>query len=211
MGIPLYLICCFSLTAFNIFCLYFIFFIFYLFIYLFILEIHVLLFIYLWLCWVFVSVWGLISSCGEWGPLFIAVHGPLTVAASLIAEHRLQTRRLSNCGSRAQLLRGMWDLSRPGHEPVSPALAGRFSTTAPPGKPLYFIFDCLINMCFGMFLLGFILYGTLCASWTWLTISFPILGKFSTIISSNIFSIPLFFSSSSGTPIIWLLVRLMLS
>ena len=37
--------------------------------------------------------------------------------------------------SRAQLLRGMWDLPRPGLEPVSPALAGRFSTTAPPGKP----------------------------------------------------------------------------
>ena len=69
------------------------------------------------------------SSCGEWGPLFIAVRGPLTVSASLAAEHRLQTRRLSNCGSRAQLLRGMWDLPRPGHEPVSPALAGRFSTT----------------------------------------------------------------------------------
>ena len=32
-------------------------------------------------------------------------------------------------------LRGMWDLPRPGLEPVSPALAGRFSTTAPPGKP----------------------------------------------------------------------------
>ena len=31
----------------------------------------------------------------------------------------------------------MWDLPRPGLEPVSPALAGRFSTTAPPGKPLY--------------------------------------------------------------------------
>ena len=28
----------------------------------------------------------------------------------------------------------MWDLPRPGLEPVSPALAGRFSTTAPPGK-----------------------------------------------------------------------------
>ena len=38
------------------------------------------------------------SSCGKWGPLFIAVRGPLTVAASLVAEHRLQTRRLSNCG-----------------------------------------------------------------------------------------------------------------
>ena len=29
----------------------------------------------------------------------------------------------------------MWDLPRPGLEPMSPALAGRFSTTAPPGKP----------------------------------------------------------------------------
>ena len=28
----------------------------------------------------------------------------------------------------------MWDLPRPGLEPVSPALAGIFSTTAPPGK-----------------------------------------------------------------------------
>ena len=76
------------------------------------------------------------SSCGKQGPLFIAVHGPLTIAASLVAEHRLQTCRLSNCGSQAQLLHGMWDLPRPGLEPVSPALAGRFSTTAPPEKPL---------------------------------------------------------------------------
>ena len=75
------------------------------------------------------------SSCGERGPLLIAARGPLTVAASLVAEHRLQTRRLSSCGSRAQLLRGMWDLPRPGLEPVFPALAGRFSTTVPPGKP----------------------------------------------------------------------------
>ena len=74
------------------------------------------------------------SSCGKRGPLFIAVRGPLTIAASPAAEHRLQTRRLSNCGSRAQPLRGMWDLPRPGLEPVSPALAGRLSTTAPPGK-----------------------------------------------------------------------------
>ena len=94
------------------------------------------LFIYL-----FLAVLGLcfcaraFSSCGKWGPLFIAVHGPLTIAASLVAEHRLQTRRLSSCGSRAQSLRRMWDLPRPGLEPVSPALAGRFSTTVPPGKP----------------------------------------------------------------------------
>ena len=75
------------------------------------------------------------SSCSKRGPLLIAVRRPLTIAASLVAEHRLQTRRLSKCGSRAQSLRGMWDLPRPGLEPVSPALAGRLSTTAPPGKP----------------------------------------------------------------------------
>ena len=75
------------------------------------------------------------SSRGKWGPLLIAVRGPLTIAASLVAEHRLQTRRLSSCGSRAQSLRGMRDPPRPGLEPVSPAPAGRLSTTAPPGKP----------------------------------------------------------------------------
>ena len=86
------------------------------------------------------------SSCGKWGPLFIAVRGPLFIAAPPAAGHRLQTRRLSSCGSRAQPLRGMWDLPRPGLEPVSPALAGRFSTTAPPGKPVSIkLYDLLYN------------------------------------------------------------------
>ena len=84
-------------------------------------------------------------SCGERGPLFIAVRGPLTIAASPVAEHRLQTRRLSSCGSWAQVLRGMWDPPRRGLEPVSPALAGRFSTTAPPGKPCRCIFDVFVG------------------------------------------------------------------
>ena len=74
-------------------------------------------------------------SCGKRGPLFIAVRGPPTIAASPAVEHRLQTRRPSSRGPRAQSLRGMWDPPRPGLEPASPALAGRFSTTAPPGKP----------------------------------------------------------------------------
>ena len=101
-----------------------------------------LLFFFLIFIYLFLAVLGLrfcvraFSSCGKRGPLFIAVRGPLTIVASLVAEHRLQTRRLSNCGSRAQLLRGVWDPPRPGLEPVSPELAGRLSTTAPPGKPL---------------------------------------------------------------------------
>ena len=57
------------------------------------------------LIYLFLAVFGLrfcvraFSSCGKRGPLFIAVRGPLTIAASLV-EHRLQTRRLISCGSR---------------------------------------------------------------------------------------------------------------
>ena len=62
--------------------------------------------IYLFL-YLFLAVLGLrfcaraFSSCGKRGPLFIAARRPLTIAASLVAEHRLQTRRLSSCGSQA--------------------------------------------------------------------------------------------------------------
>ena len=78
--------------------------------------------IYLFLAVLGLRFWArAFSSCGKWGPLFIAVRGPLIIVASLVAEHRLQARRLSSCGSRAQLLRGMWDLPRPGLEPMFPA------------------------------------------------------------------------------------------
>ena len=86
------------------------------------------------MCWVFVSVRGLslVAASGGYSSSWCV---GLSLSQPLVAEHRLQTRRLSSCGSRAQLLRSMWDLPRPGLEPMSPALAGRFSTTAPPGKP----------------------------------------------------------------------------
>ena len=71
------------------------------------LYIHTFLFFFFKYIYLFLAVLGLhfcaraFSSCGEWGPLLIAVRGPLTIAASLVAERRLQTRRLSSCGSRA--------------------------------------------------------------------------------------------------------------
>ena len=76
---------------------------------------------------------------------------------------------------------------------------------------LCLIFVNLINMCLGGVHLGFILFGTLWVSWAWVTISFPILGKFSTLISSSIFSWPFFLSSSSGTPTIRILGHVTLS
>ena len=67
----------------------------------------ILPFIYLFILFIylFLAVLGLrfcakpFSSCGERGPLFIAVRGPLTVVATPVAEHKLQTRKLSSCGS----------------------------------------------------------------------------------------------------------------
>ena len=53
-----------------------------------------------------------LSSCGLWA-----------------LEHTL-----GSCGTGAWLLCSMWDLTQPGIEPVSPALAGGFLSTVPPGK-----------------------------------------------------------------------------
>ena len=77
--------------------------------------------------------------------------------------------------------------------PFSPDCKARTICTP---KMFCLIFVNLINMCLGVFCLGFILFGTLWVSWTWVIISFTILGKFSTIISSSIFSWSFFLSSS---------------
>ena len=45
----------------------------------------------------------------------------------------------------------MWDLCRPGFELVSPALAGGFLTTAPPGKSL---FEAILIKTFKLFAQG---------------------------------------------------------
>ena len=70
---------------------------------------------------------------------------------------------------------------------------------------LCLIFISSVNMCLGLFHLGFTLFGTLWVSWTWWAISFSILGKSSTIISSSMYSFPFFLSTSSGTPMIKML------
>ena len=56
-----------------------------------------------------------------------------------------------------------------------------FSLTAFNIFSLNLIFVSLVNICPSVFLIGFILYETLCTSWTWLTISFPTLERFLTI------------------------------
>ena len=95
-------------------------------------------FLSFWLCWVFVSVRGLSLVAASGG------HSSSRCAGLSLSWPLLLRSRSSRCAGsvvvaqRAQLLCGMWDLPRPGLEPVSPALAGRLSTTAPPGKPSLF-------------------------------------------------------------------------
>ena len=77
---------------------------------------------------------------------------------------RVVARGLSNCGTRAQLLHGMWHLPGPGLEPMSPALAGGFLITALRGKPSIHIFKgkpCCLKETWCLFwpeLSNFILY-----------------------------------------------------
>ena len=71
---------------------------------------------------------------------------------------------------------------------------------------LCLVFVSLISMCLGMFLLGFILYGTLCVSWTWLTISFS--GEIFNYNLFKIFLIPFLFLFFFWDPSIRMLVHL---
>ena len=50
---------------------------------------------------------------------------------------------------------------------------------------LSLIFAVLITVCLGVVFFGLILFGNLNTSWTWMSISFPSSGMFSTIISSK--------------------------
>ena len=76
---------------------------------------------------------------------------------------------------------------------------------------LYFTFGILIVMCLGVNLFGLIFFGTLCASWIYMSTSFTNLGVFSMISFSNKFSISYSLSSPSSTPTMQMSVRLMLS
>ena len=60
----------------------------------------------------------------------------------LLGSMGFMVHGLSSCGILAQLPSGMWDLPGLGIKPVSPALAGGFFTTGPPGKsqrPLFLL------------------------------------------------------------------------
>ena len=110
------------------------------------------LFVCFWLFWVFVAARGLslVAASGGYSSLWCAGFS----LRWLLLLRSMGSRRggFSSCGMWAQqswhtglVLRGMWDLPRPGLKPASPELAGRFLTTAPPGKSLFVLFFSLVH------------------------------------------------------------------
>ena len=97
------------------------------------LHLLLLLFIYFWLCWVFVAA-HVFSSCGARA----SHHG----GVSSYGAQALGLEGFSSCSSGVLEcgLSSCGTLPRLGIEPVSPALAGRFFATKPPEKPPSFSF-----------------------------------------------------------------------
>ena len=89
---------------------------------------------------------GLFSSCGAWAPhcsgFSYCRAQALGCTSSIIVAHGLNRcgyraleHRFSSCGAQAQLPCGMWDLPRPGIEPMFPALAGGILPLSHQGNP----------------------------------------------------------------------------
>ena len=95
---------------------------------------------YFWLHWVFVAARGLSLVAASRGYSSLRCAGFSLWWLLLLQSTGSRRTGFSSCGSQAQLLRGIWDLPGPGLKPMSPALAGRFLTTVPTGKPSKYIF-----------------------------------------------------------------------
>ena len=86
--------------------------------------------IYLWLCQVFVAAQA-VSSCSEWGCSSFQSEGFSFWQLLLLQSTGSECTGFRNCGARTG---GVCNLPRPGIEPMSLALAGRFLSTVLPGK-----------------------------------------------------------------------------
>ena len=101
-----------------------------------------------WLHWVFIAACGLSVVAERRGYsslrclgfslqwlLLLPSTGSRHMGFSNFCSQALELR-LSNSGAQAWLLQGMWNLPRPGLEPMSPVLVSGFLTTGPRGSPV---------------------------------------------------------------------------
>ena len=104
--------------------------------YLFILDTDISFYIFICLllaCWVFIALGGPSLVAVSGGHSLLGCTGFSSWWILLWSSWALQ-RGLNSCGTWAKLFLCMWNLSGPGIEPESSALAGWFLSTVPPGK-----------------------------------------------------------------------------
>ena len=99
-----------------------------------------------WLCWVFVAAWVFLQllqvgatlqmrgASLSLQSLLLLWSGALGLMSFSSCSSQALEHRLGDCGTRIQFFHSVWDLPRPGIEPMFLALAGRFFTTEPPGN-----------------------------------------------------------------------------
>ena len=93
--------------------------------------------------YVCVCIWAALDLCccaqafSSSGSPGLSPAAGLRLLAAVTSPYGLGSREggLSSCSAGAWLSCVVWDLPGPGIEPASPALAGSFLTTRPPGKP----------------------------------------------------------------------------
>ena len=93
-----------------------------------------------WLHWVFVTACGL-SLVAESGATFCCARASHHGGFSCCGAWSLGHASFSGCGTRAYLPCGMWNLLRPEIKLVSPVLTDKFSTTGPPRKSSFVLFN----------------------------------------------------------------------
>ena len=160
MWVPLYITCCFSLASFKFF---------------------IYLFIYLWLCWVFVSVRGLSPVAASGGhsssrraglslswPLLLRSTGS-RCAGSVVVAHGPSCSTACGIfpdqGSNPCPLHWQAD-SQPLRHQGSPLASFKIPSLSLTSDNLIMIY---VSVC----LFRVIFFGTLQASWIWMSVSFP--------------------------------------
>ena len=92
--------------------------------------------------WAFIAVCRLSLVDGELGLLCRGAQASHCVGFSCGAQ-ALGRVGFSGCGAGTLLIHSMWDLLRPGMEPMFPALTGRFLSSLPLGKSCFIFLHLL--------------------------------------------------------------------
>ena len=100
---------------------------------------------YFWLCGVFIDARRLSLVVASGGYSDGSARASHFGRSSCCGARAPGVGNFRSCGAHAQLLRSMWNPPGPGIEPMSPVLAGGFSTTGPSGESCSLFLDSALE------------------------------------------------------------------